>query len=180
MHTNRLNTSRDICFKFAKQSAMRHIIDGGSWVSKDKMREKYGNSMAEFLKENFNDNAKNILFGGSIDFADNNNTDDITAKALCDNTFVVFMLKESRDQHAHPFIGKVSSLRVEHYRVESSLYAQVNSYLLVQRVSNDASTPLDQLKIVCKLDMHTEFNNKLVINLSKFGSYWFFVSLFSN
>ncbi|OAD65644.1 hypothetical protein PHYBLDRAFT_176032 [Phycomyces blakesleeanus NRRL 1555(-)] len=32
-----------------------------------------------------------------------------------DNTFVVFMLKESRDQHAHPFIGKVSSLGVEHY-----------------------------------------------------------------
>ncbi|KAL0087136.1 hypothetical protein F4703DRAFT_1850684 [Phycomyces blakesleeanus] len=32
-----------------------------------------------------------------------------------ENTFAVFMLKESRDQHAHPFIGKVSSLRVEHY-----------------------------------------------------------------
>ncbi|KAL0087533.1 hypothetical protein J3Q64DRAFT_1847691 [Phycomyces blakesleeanus] len=120
MHTNRLNTSRDVCLKFAKQSAMRHIIDGGSWVSKDKMREKYGNSTAEFLKENFNDNVKNILFSGSRDFADNNDTDDITAKALCDNTFAVFMLKESRDQHAHPFIGKVSSLRVEHYRVESS------------------------------------------------------------
>ncbi|KAL0081895.1 hypothetical protein J3Q64DRAFT_1623137, partial [Phycomyces blakesleeanus] len=29
MHTNRLNTSRDVCLKFAKQSAMRHIIDGG-------------------------------------------------------------------------------------------------------------------------------------------------------
>ncbi|KAL0073970.1 hypothetical protein J3Q64DRAFT_1881433 [Phycomyces blakesleeanus] len=115
MHTNRLNTSRDVCLKFAKQSAMRHIIDGGSWVSKDKMREKYGNSTAEFFKENFNNNVKNILFGRSRDFADNNNTDDITAKALCDNTFAVFMLKESRDQHVHPFIGKVSSLRVEHY-----------------------------------------------------------------
>ncbi|KAL0088739.1 hypothetical protein J3Q64DRAFT_1881846 [Phycomyces blakesleeanus] len=159
---------------------MRHIIDGSSQASKDKMREKYDNSTAEFLKENFSNNVKNILFGGSRDFADNNDTDDITAKALCDNTFAVFMLKESKDQHAHPFIGKVSSLRVEHYRVESSPHTQGDNYLLTQRVSNDASTPLDQLKIVCKLDMHTEFTNKLVINLNKFGSYWFFVSLFLN
>ncbi|OAD65404.1 hypothetical protein PHYBLDRAFT_153488 [Phycomyces blakesleeanus NRRL 1555(-)] len=79
MHTNRLNTSRDVCLKFAKQSAMRHIID------------------AEFLKENFNNNVKNILFSELRDFADNNNTDDITEKVLCDNTFAVFMLKESRD-----------------------------------------------------------------------------------
>ncbi|KAL0086200.1 hypothetical protein J3Q64DRAFT_1738408 [Phycomyces blakesleeanus] len=154
-----LNISRDVCLKLTKQSAMRHIIDDDSWVSKDKMREKYSNFTAEFLKENFNDNVKNILFGGSREFADNNDTDDITTKALCDNTFVVFMLKESRDQHAHPFIGK------------SSPHAQVNNYLLAQRVSNDASTLLNQLKIVCKLDMHTEFNNKFVINLSKFGSY---------
>ncbi|KAL0086097.1 hypothetical protein F4703DRAFT_1942633 [Phycomyces blakesleeanus] len=115
MYTNRLNISRDVCLKFTKQSAMRHIIDDDSWVSKDKMREKYSNFTAEFLKENFNDNVKNILFGGSREFADNNNTDDITTKALCDNTFVVFMLKESRDQHAHPFIGKVPSLRIEYY-----------------------------------------------------------------
>ncbi|OAD72580.1 hypothetical protein PHYBLDRAFT_146769 [Phycomyces blakesleeanus NRRL 1555(-)] len=108
-------TKKDVYLKFAKQSAMRHSIDGGSWMSKYKMTEKYGNSTAEFLKENFNDNVKNILFGGSRDFADNNDTDDITAKALRDNTFAVFMLKESRDQHAHPFIGKVPSLRVEHY-----------------------------------------------------------------
>ncbi|KAL0077478.1 hypothetical protein J3Q64DRAFT_1825094 [Phycomyces blakesleeanus] len=66
-------------------------------VSKDKMRENYSNSTAEFLKENFNNNVKNILFSELRDFADNNNTDDITEKVLCDNTFAVFMLKESRD-----------------------------------------------------------------------------------
>ncbi|KAL0073092.1 hypothetical protein F4703DRAFT_1724392, partial [Phycomyces blakesleeanus] len=34
MHTNRLNTSRDVCLKFAKQAVMRHVIDGGSWMNK--------------------------------------------------------------------------------------------------------------------------------------------------
>ncbi|OAD71823.1 hypothetical protein PHYBLDRAFT_147586 [Phycomyces blakesleeanus NRRL 1555(-)] len=30
--------------------------------------------------------------------------------------------------------------------------------------------------MVRKLDMHTHYDNKLVINLNKFGSYWFFAS----
>ncbi|OAD71822.1 hypothetical protein PHYBLDRAFT_72696 [Phycomyces blakesleeanus NRRL 1555(-)] len=130
MHTNRLNTSRDVCLKFAKQAVMRHVIDGGSWMNKDGQREHYGGDTAVFLHENVDKNFQDILFGRLRDFANNNDIDNIADLPPRNNTFGVFVLNESRDQPVHYIIGKVSSLRVEHYRVESSAHGQENNFLL--------------------------------------------------
>ncbi|OAD78845.1 hypothetical protein PHYBLDRAFT_163939 [Phycomyces blakesleeanus NRRL 1555(-)] len=96
---------------------------------------------------------------------------------LLSHAAVIDMSKESK---FHSFtlyiIRKISFPRVEHYRVESSTHGQENNFLLAQRLSNNLTTPLNQLTMVCKLNMHTHYDNKLVINLNKFGSYWFFAS----
>ncbi|KAL0093855.1 hypothetical protein F4703DRAFT_1790277 [Phycomyces blakesleeanus] len=159
-----------------KQAVMRHLIDGSSWMNKVCQREHYGGDTAAFLHENVDKNFRDILFGRSKDFADNNDIDNIADLPPCNNTFGVFALKESRDQPVYYIIRKVSSPRVEHYRVESSAHGQENNFLLAQRFSNNLTTPLNQLTMVCKLNMHTHYDNKLVINLNKFGSYWFFAS----
>ncbi|KAL0073066.1 hypothetical protein F4703DRAFT_1975534 [Phycomyces blakesleeanus] len=96
MHTNRLNTSRDVCLKFAKQAVMRHVIDGGSWMNKDGQREHYGGDTAVFLHENVDKNFQDILFGRLRDFANNNDIDNIADLPPRNNTFGVFVLNESR------------------------------------------------------------------------------------
>ncbi|OAD81096.1 hypothetical protein PHYBLDRAFT_62154 [Phycomyces blakesleeanus NRRL 1555(-)] len=146
----RLNISRDICLKFAKLAVMRHIIDDVS---------KY------FYTSLFS----NILFFYCF-------VPEIPHLSPCNNIFGVFALKESRDQPVHYIIEKVSSLRVEHYRVESSVHSQENNFFLTQRFSNNLTTLLNQLTMICKLDIHIHYDSNLVINLNKLGSYWFFAS----
>ncbi|KAG2200646.1 hypothetical protein INT47_005802 [Mucor saturninus] len=43
--TNNLNPSRDIGLKFGKQSMVRHVLEGGSWLNKNKIREKAGDDV---------------------------------------------------------------------------------------------------------------------------------------
>ncbi|KAL0092580.1 C2H2-type zinc finger transcription factor [Phycomyces blakesleeanus] len=109
-HTNKLNTSKDIGLKFAKQTMMRHILDGGSWPIENGLRLSCGKGVKAYI-----DNTASVhkfwnsLFGGSREFADNNNDGSIVNSELCDDTFALFMLMHSGSQTIHPIIGKVSS-----------------------------------------------------------------------
>ncbi|OAD75375.1 hypothetical protein PHYBLDRAFT_166622 [Phycomyces blakesleeanus NRRL 1555(-)] len=149
-----------------------------SYILKPKVsqREHYGDNTAAFFHKNIDNNFQNILFGRLRDFTDNNDIDNIADLSPCNNTFGVFALKKSRDQPVHYIIGKIFSLRVEHYRVESSVQSQENNFFLAQRFSNNLTTLLNQLTMICKLDMHIHYDNNLVINLNKLRSYWFFAS----
>ncbi|KAL0075550.1 hypothetical protein J3Q64DRAFT_1703904 [Phycomyces blakesleeanus] len=65
IHTNRLNTSRDVCFKFAKQIIMQHIFDGGSWTNDNGQQEYSGSEIAECLKHNNVETFWHLFLGGS-------------------------------------------------------------------------------------------------------------------
>ncbi|KAL0082824.1 hypothetical protein J3Q64DRAFT_1850057 [Phycomyces blakesleeanus] len=73
-HTNRMNTLKDICLKFGKQYMTRHIIDGGSWIGKNGLRETCGKAIAEYMQQNSDRKFHETLLGGSREFADNNST----------------------------------------------------------------------------------------------------------
>lgn len=60
-HTNRRDTSKIVCLKFAKQSIMRHVIDGGSWLNKDNLREKQGEYVTKFLEQNSKEKFRHML-----------------------------------------------------------------------------------------------------------------------
>ncbi|KAI7890759.1 uncharacterized protein EV154DRAFT_481888 [Mucor mucedo] len=48
-HTNRKDTSKSLALKVGKQELLRHIVDGGSWVSKDIKRVQYGSKLKNYI-----------------------------------------------------------------------------------------------------------------------------------
>ncbi|KAL0084760.1 hypothetical protein F4703DRAFT_1794121 [Phycomyces blakesleeanus] len=173
-HTNRMNTSKDICLKFGKQYMTRHIIDGGSWIGKNGLRETRGKAIAEYMQQNSDGKFHETLLGGSREFADNNSTGLTPGRILKDNTFALF-----RQSNGHIIIGMVLFSKVYHLYIEyPSAHAVNNNYRLALKYADDIYTPLDELKVVCLLDMHLKVGCKYVVNLNKFGSYWSFLYSF--
>ncbi|OAD74397.1 hypothetical protein PHYBLDRAFT_144850 [Phycomyces blakesleeanus NRRL 1555(-)] len=173
-HTNRMNISKDICLKFGKQYMTRHIIDGGSWIGKNGLRETCGKAIAEYMQQNSDGKFHETLLGGSREFVDNNGTGLTPGRILKDNTFALF-----RQSNGHIIIGMVLFSKVYHLYIEyPSAHAVNNNYCLALKYADDIYTPLDELKVVCLLDMHLKVGCKYVVNLNKFGSYWSFLYSF--
>jgi hypothetical protein len=165
--TNRLNTSRDVCLKFGKQSMIQHIVDGGSWLNRDGLREKTGEEVVSFIDEHKELCYKN-LFGGSREFADNNDSE-YQLPDLRNNHVAVFI-----DSLSRPFIGIVSDDKV-YYLTSYSGTLQDNCLVLCQ-MNEPVFALLNEVKLQSILDVHTSPNDRFYINLSKFGTYWTFLN----
>ncbi|KAL0091169.1 hypothetical protein F4703DRAFT_1925556 [Phycomyces blakesleeanus] len=132
-HTNRQNTSRDVCLKFAKQVALQHVIDGG-------------------------------------ELKDNNDTGDIEDDAIQNNSFGAFVFKD--DPISCPRIGLVSGSVVKFLSiVPRTDNIRNNNY--AKAVMTGEHSDVANMNLVCKSDLHIFRNPFYIVNLSKFGSYWF-------
>ncbi|KAI8320373.1 hypothetical protein EDC96DRAFT_550697 [Choanephora cucurbitarum] len=49
--TEKVNVSKQLATKFGKQSVMRHIIDGGSWLDEEKKRVQTGDQVLSLIQE---------------------------------------------------------------------------------------------------------------------------------
>ncbi|KAI7891993.1 uncharacterized protein EV154DRAFT_562855 [Mucor mucedo] len=85
-YTNKLNPSRDVGLKFAKQSMVRHVLEGGSWLNKDGIREKTTEDVMSFIQTNESMFYLNLL-GGSREFIDNT---DPNYKKITEGCLAVF------------------------------------------------------------------------------------------
>lgn len=68
MFTNKLNPSRDAGLKFAKQSIIRHIVEGGSWLNKDGLRERGSDELLAYIEENNREMFVIVIFLGFLLF----------------------------------------------------------------------------------------------------------------
>ncbi|KAL0087443.1 hypothetical protein J3Q64DRAFT_1737402, partial [Phycomyces blakesleeanus] len=172
IHTNRLNTSRDVWHKFAKQAVMQHIFANGSWINSNGQREYPGPGIAEFIKPNDDKdkNFRNLFLGGSQVLADNNDTGNINT--LKDNSFAAFVIKNSIG--TTPSIGLISGSMVTFLRPTARTSEEMkNNYLKVEMTDDRMS--LDSLKPLCRIDLMKVNDTTYMVNLSKFGSYWFYL-----
>ncbi|KAL0097318.1 C2H2-type zinc finger transcription factor [Phycomyces blakesleeanus] len=154
-HTNCQNTSRDVCLKFAKQVALQH---------------KSGTGIERFIKDNNKSLFYYTFFGSSRELKDNNNSGDIEDDAIQNNSFSTFVFRD--DPISRPRIGLVSGSVVK--------FLSIVSYTDNDRNNNYAKTVMTgehsdiaNMNLVCKLDLHIFRNPFYIVNLSKFGSYWF-------
>ncbi|KAG1136321.1 hypothetical protein G6F37_012105 [Rhizopus arrhizus] len=69
-HTNRHNPSRNVAIRFGKQELLKHVIDGGSWINKNKKRVQYGRSVKEFFCRD--DKSFRLKFFDAREYAENN------------------------------------------------------------------------------------------------------------
>ncbi|OAD68830.1 hypothetical protein PHYBLDRAFT_149841 [Phycomyces blakesleeanus NRRL 1555(-)] len=116
-HTNRQNTSRDVCLKFAKQVALQHVIDSGSWINSSSNQEKSGTGIERFIKDNNESLFYYTFFDGSRELKDNNNSGDIEDDAIQNNSFDAFVFRD--DPISHPCIGLVSGSVVKFLSIVS-------------------------------------------------------------
>ena len=69
-HTNRHNPSRDVALRFGWQELLKHMIDGGSWVScKSSRRTRNGQSIQEFIGRD--ETAFRMQFFGAREYSEN-------------------------------------------------------------------------------------------------------------
>ncbi|KAL0091406.1 hypothetical protein J3Q64DRAFT_1819128 [Phycomyces blakesleeanus] len=156
-----MNTLKDICLKFSKQYMTRHIIDGGSWIGKNGLRETCGKAIAKYMQQNSDRKFYETLLGASREFADNNGTGLTPGRMLKDNTFALF-----RQSNGHIIIGIVLFSKVYHLYIKyPSAHAVNNNYCLALKYADNIYMPLDELKVVCLLDMHLK---NIPISLSHF------------
>ncbi|KAI7865392.1 uncharacterized protein EV154DRAFT_162074 [Mucor mucedo] len=106
--TNKLNPSRDIGIKFGKQSMMRHVLEGGSWLNENKIREKARDDVISFI-QSIEDRVYLDLLGGSRDFIDNT---DPSYKKIGEGSFALFRHTNNDNSSLQvnqqkPFVGVV-------------------------------------------------------------------------
>ncbi|KAL0073766.1 hypothetical protein F4703DRAFT_1799507 [Phycomyces blakesleeanus] len=167
-HTNHKNTLQDVCLKF-------HVINCGSWLNENGQCEKPGSGIATFLQGNNEKKFCFSFFGGSRDFTDNNDTGDIDEERIKNNSFGAFIF--NNDSSSRPHIGYVCGSVVTFLElVACTEDDKKNNYAKAILINH--RTDLSHLKLVCKLDIHLYCNSFYIVNLSKFGSYWFFKNNF--
>ncbi|KAL0096968.1 hypothetical protein J3Q64DRAFT_1710371 [Phycomyces blakesleeanus] len=169
-HTNCQNTSRDVCLKFAKQVALQHVIDGGSWINSFGNQEKSGTGIERFIKDNNESLFYYTFFGGSRELKDNNNTGDIEDDAIQNNSFGAFVFKD--DPISRPRIGLVSGSVVKFLSIVPRTDNDRNNNY-AKAVMTGEHSDVANMNLVCKLDLHIFCSPFYIVNLSKFGSYWF-------
>lgn len=169
LHTNKANVSKQVAVKFGKQSVMKHIVDGGSWIDDDGRRIEPGKKLMEFI--NSQDEAfRYNLFGGTRELADNNGNEYQSA-SLKNGVFAAF---SSQDGQNSKYIGEYRDGFVTCWQVQPVTHTDKQQNVLrascLQQVMN-----ISELTFDCILDMHIQYNNGIrLINLSKFGAYWYF------
>ncbi|KAL0086829.1 hypothetical protein F4703DRAFT_1848926 [Phycomyces blakesleeanus] len=169
-HTNRQNTSRDVCLKFAKQVALQHVIDSGSWINSSSNQEKSGTGIERFIKDNNESLFYYTFFDGSRELKDNNNSGDIEDDAIQNNSFDAFVFRD--DPISHPCIGLVSGSVVKFLSIVSHTDNDRNNNY-AKAVMTGEHSDVANMNLVCKLDLHIFRNLFYIVNLSKFDSYWF-------
>ncbi|KAL0079617.1 hypothetical protein J3Q64DRAFT_1760465 [Phycomyces blakesleeanus] len=169
-HTNRQNTSRDVCLKFAKQVALQHVIDSGSWINSSSNQEKSGTGIERFIKDNNESLFYYTFFDGSRELKDNNNSGDIEDDAIQNNSFDAFVFRD--DPISHPCIGLVSGSVVKFLSIVSRTDNDRNNNY-AKAVMTGEHSDVANMNFVCKLDLHIFRNLFYIVNLSKFDSYWF-------
>ncbi|KAL0092852.1 C2H2-type zinc finger transcription factor [Phycomyces blakesleeanus] len=167
-HMNRQNTSRDVCLKFAKQVALQHVIDGGSWINSSGNQEKSGTGIERFIKDNNESLFYYTFFGGSRELKDNNDTEDIEDDAIQNNSFGAFVFKD--DPISRPHIGLVSGSVVKFLSIVPRTDNDRNNNY-AKAVMTGEHSDVANMNLVCKLDLHIFRNPFYIVNLSKFGSY---------
>ncbi|KAL0081440.1 hypothetical protein F4703DRAFT_1866900 [Phycomyces blakesleeanus] len=169
-HMNCQNTSRDVCLKFAKQVALQHVIDGGLWINSSGNREKSGTGIERFIKDNNESLFYYTFFGDSRELKDNNDTGDIEDDAIQNNSFGTFVFKD--DLISCPHMGLVSGSVVKFLSIVSCTDNDKNNNY-AKAVMTGEHSDVANMNLVCKLDLHIFCNPFYIVNLSKFGSYWF-------
>ncbi|KAL0075194.1 hypothetical protein F4703DRAFT_1890186 [Phycomyces blakesleeanus] len=154
-HTNCQNTSRDVCLKFAKQVALQH---------------KSGAEIKRFIKDNNESLFYYTFFGSSRELKDNNDTGDIEDDAVQNNSFDVFVFKD--DSISRPCIGLVSDSVVKFLSIVPRTDNDRNNNY-AKAVMTGEHSDVANMNLICKLDLHIFHNPFYIVNLSKFGSYWF-------
>ncbi|KAL0095480.1 C2H2-type zinc finger transcription factor [Phycomyces blakesleeanus] len=162
-HTNCQNTFTDICLKFAKQVALQHVIDNGN-------REKSGTGIERFIKDNNESLFYYTFFGRSRELKDNNNSGDIEDDAAQNNSFDTFVFRD--DPISRPYMGLVSGSVVKFLSIVSHTDNDRNNNY-AKAVMTCEHSDVANMNLVCKLDLHIFCNPFCIVNLSKFGSYWF-------
>ncbi|OAD68748.1 C2H2-type zinc finger transcription factor [Phycomyces blakesleeanus NRRL 1555(-)] len=145
-YTNCQNTSRNVCLKLAKQVALQHFNSSGN-------REKSGTGIES-----------------SRELKDNNDTGDIEDDAVQNNSFGAFVFKD--DPISHPRIGLVSGSVVKFPSIVPHTDNDRNNNY-AKAVMTGEHSDVANMNLVCKLDLHIFRNLFYIVNLSKFGSYWF-------
>lgn len=166
-HTNRQHVSKDIAIKFGKEEVVRHMMNGGSWLDSNGSRVRLGAEARGLVNDNFVEN----LLGGSRDFMDNYTQQNV-APGVCG----VFFLKDGASSTLKRYmIGKARSegtgIMIDMYsmrRINQQQYTIVTTPTMI-------SIPFEQLDTKIIIDMYVEnVDGERIINVSKFGSYWFF------
>ncbi|KAI8371085.1 hypothetical protein BD560DRAFT_396046 [Blakeslea trispora] len=168
LYTNKVNVSNQIAVKFGKQSMIRHVVDGGSWVDANQLRVKTGSKILEFVQDQGNTFYYN-LFGGTRDFADNNDNSYATPKVK-NGLFAVFKSRSNEDIR---YIGSYENGVITCWQVQQPTSRDVQNNVL-QAVQTSSLISYEHCEIEHVLDMHTKFisDQCRLINLSKFGTYW--------
>ncbi|KAI8378910.1 hypothetical protein BD560DRAFT_487811 [Blakeslea trispora] len=167
-HTNKAEVPRQLAVKFGKQAAMRHVVDGGSWLTQDGFRVKTGQRVLNFVDTHAQDFYQHF-FGGTRDFVDNNDYQNDNIK-VCNGLFALFK------QIQHPSLLQVGVYVDGFMQVYQVQPASANDRLtnVLRALPTRELIDYRQVRLECLLDMHTRLDNYQLINLSKFGIYWYF------
>ncbi|KAL0083897.1 hypothetical protein F4703DRAFT_1857283 [Phycomyces blakesleeanus] len=111
---------------------------------------------------------QHVIDGGEL--KDNNNTEDIEDDAVQNNSFGAFVFRD--DPISCPRIGLVSGSVVKFLSIVPRTDNDRNNNY-AKAVMTDEHSDVATMNLVCKLDLHIFRNPLYIINLSKFGFYWF-------
>jgi hypothetical protein len=163
--TNLHNTSRDLGFKFGRYYMINHMLDGGSWVYNG-TRHYVGEEIVQFMEDN--PNFRESFLGDCDIFSDNNSPN----CKIKEGFSAVFSLIQD-DENRQFFVGKVAK-RENNLCVIQYDFAGRNSDGHILATATDVVHMASDCKTECVLDMHRpSSNNNQLINVCKFGTYWF-------
>lgn len=170
----KLNTSRDIGIKFAKQSILQHVLQGGYWGDvKTGELTSAGGAVKEFV--NKNEAGFNLeFFGGTRDFQENNE--------LCDKPLGEASLAIFSSASSSLFVGGDGLVipLVLHYKYLANGERDFSSgYIQASVPLRITYQPISSLQVECLLDGVKDSSHIYYINLSKFGVLWYLYKVIS-
>ncbi|SAL99754.1 hypothetical protein [Absidia glauca] len=167
--TNGHDPTKDITIRFGKELMLRHIIGGGYWWNSDGQIVSLGASSRHWISSNLEDFYV-VLMGGSRTLEDN----DYQLQKIKEGVCAVFSYKMSSST-ANPYlVGKARNQNGE-MMIDCYEISDINTSMQTIRTRLiSESYPLSQLNTETVIDMHiTDSQGYQIINVCKFGSYWF-------
>ena len=111
------------------------------------------------------------LFGGSRNLADNNETGYILLAAK-ESMYACFKRKDAFGVESL-LVGQIRNSMIHQFSVcEATTEDMAKNVLRAYECYNAYN--IEEVTLECVLNMHTQHNGFHLINLSKFGTYWFF------